>query len=35
LELGSRLGTISEKWSSEIGAGVLVLVGALIAAGVL
>jgi manganese efflux pump family protein len=35
LELGSRLGRSAEKWSGEIGGGVLVLVGAAIAFGVL
>ena len=35
LELGHRLGTVVERWSAEIGGGVLVIVGALIAAGVL
>ena len=35
LELGHRLGAVVEKWSAEIGGGVLVLVGAVIAAGVL
>ena len=35
LELGRQLGSSVEKWSAEIGAGVLVLVGVLIAAGVL
>jgi len=34
LELGSRLGARFERWAGEIGAAVLVLVGALIAAGV-
>jgi manganese efflux pump family protein len=34
LELGSRLGRSAEKWSGEIGGGVLVLVGAAIAFGV-
>jgi putative Mn2+ efflux pump MntP len=35
LELGHRLGAVVEKWSAEIGGGVLVLVGAIIAAGIL
>ena len=35
LELGHRLGTVVERWSSEIGGAVLVIVGAVIAAGVL
>jgi manganese efflux pump family protein len=35
LELGQRLGTFVERWSAEIGGGVLVIVGAVIAAGVL
>jgi putative Mn2+ efflux pump MntP len=34
LELGSRLGRSAEKWSGEVGGGVLVLVGAAIAFGV-
>jgi manganese efflux pump family protein len=34
LELGSRLGRSAEKWSGELGGGVLVLVGAAIALGV-
>jgi manganese efflux pump family protein len=35
LELGQRLGAKVERWSAEFGGGVLVVVGALIAAGVL
>jgi putative Mn2+ efflux pump MntP len=35
LELGHRLGAVVEKWSAEVGGGVLVLVGAIIAAGIL
>jgi putative Mn2+ efflux pump MntP len=35
LELGSRLGTRVEKWSEELGGGVLVLVGLAIGVGLL
>jgi putative Mn2+ efflux pump MntP len=35
LEVGRRLGRSVEKWSAELGAAVLVLVGTLIATGVL
>jgi hypothetical protein len=35
LELAHRLGRSAEKWSGEIGGGVLVLVGTAIAFGVL
>jgi manganese efflux pump family protein len=35
LELGHRLGAVVERWSAEIGGGVLVVVGAVIAAGIL
>jgi putative Mn2+ efflux pump MntP len=35
LELGSRLGTRVEKWSEELGGGVLILVGLAIGVGIL
>ena len=35
LELGDRLGRATERWSGEIGGGVLILVGIAIAAGIL
>jgi len=35
LEMRSRQGSLVENWSTELGGGVLILEGAIIAAGVL